>query len=392
MTLAGARVAVSACESIQRNIWIQGSRIRGLHAEKPRAPVLDLTGFLILPGLINAHDHLEFNLFPRLGRGPYANAIEWAKEIYQPCKSPVRQHMQVPKTVRLLWGGIKNLLSGATTVSHHNPYQASVFNRRFPVRVVKRFGWAHSLHFSVDAEERFRRTPRDAPFIIHAGEGRDSEARDEIVQLDRCGMLTPSTVIVHGVAFEREDLRLIAERGSSLIWCPTSNCFTIGKTLSPEVFEAGIPIALGTDSALTATGDLVDEIRAAHEYVPIAKLYRMVTEQAARILRLSSGEGTIQENGLADLLVVADNQQTPAEALLNLYPELMIVNGRVKLFSSRVADRLNLWGAPSFQPIAVENRGFWFVAVDVLTLLEVARRELGGECRLAGKGVSSWRQ
>lgn len=177
-----------------------------------------------------------------------------------------------------------------------------------------------------------------------------------------------------------------------MIWCPTSNCFTIGKTLSPEVFEAGIPIALGTDSALTATGDLVDEIRAAHEYVPIAKLYRMVTEQAARILRLSSGEGTIQENGLADLLVVADNQQTPAEALLNLYPELMIVNGRVKLFSSRVADRLNLWGAPSFQPIAVENRGFWFVAVDVLTLLEVARRELGGECRLAGKGVSSWRQ
>jgi cytosine/adenosine deaminase-related metal-dependent hydrolase len=393
MTLAGARVAVNACDSIQTNIWIQGSRIRGLHTEKPRAPVLDLTGFLILPGLINAHDHLEFNLFPRLGRGPYANATEWAKEIYQPCKSPVRQHLQVPKAVRLLWGGIKNLLSGVTTVSHHNPYQASVFNRRFPVRVVKRFGWAHSLRFSADAEERFRRTPRDAPFIIHAGEGCDIGARNEIVQLDQCGMLTPSTVIVHGVAFERdEDLHLIAERGSSLIWCPTSNYFTIGKTLSPEVFEAGIPIALGTDSALTAKGDLVDEIQAGHKYLPVGKLFEMVTKQAARILRLTSGEGSIQENGIADLLVVTDDQQTPAESLLNLHPELIIVNGRVKLFSSRIADRLNLWGAPSFQPIEVEDRGRSFIAADVLTLLEVAKRDLGEECRLAGKRVSSWRQ
>jgi cytosine/adenosine deaminase-related metal-dependent hydrolase len=32
------------------------------------------SGHLILPGLINCHDHLEFNLFPRLGCGPYPNA------------------------------------------------------------------------------------------------------------------------------------------------------------------------------------------------------------------------------------------------------------------------------------------------------------------------------
>ncbi len=51
---------------------------------------LDLDGLQILPGLINAHDHLEFALFPRLGRRIYSNATEWARDIYRPEESPVR--------------------------------------------------------------------------------------------------------------------------------------------------------------------------------------------------------------------------------------------------------------------------------------------------------------
>ena len=70
-----------------------------------------------------------------------------------PDRSPVKEHLAVPKAVRLAWGGLKNLLSGVTTVAHHNPYEAAVFENGFPVRVVKRFGWAHSLHFSPDVVE-----------------------------------------------------------------------------------------------------------------------------------------------------------------------------------------------------------------------------------------------
>ena len=45
-------------------------------------------GHVMMPGLINAHDHLEFNLYPRLGRGPYPNAGAWARDIYHPERSP----------------------------------------------------------------------------------------------------------------------------------------------------------------------------------------------------------------------------------------------------------------------------------------------------------------
>ena len=83
---------------------------------------LDLDGLCVMPGLVNAHDHLEFALFPRLGRGPYPNAAAWARDVYHPDRSPVREHLAVPKELRLLWGGLRNLLAGVTTVWHHNPY------------------------------------------------------------------------------------------------------------------------------------------------------------------------------------------------------------------------------------------------------------------------------
>src|SRR5487761_1834796 len=46
----------------------------------PRAgePVLDLAGGRLLPGLINAHDHLPLNHLPRLEPAPrYCNVREW---------------------------------------------------------------------------------------------------------------------------------------------------------------------------------------------------------------------------------------------------------------------------------------------------------------------------
>src|SRR5438552_9584515 len=138
--IGGGRISCDARTAVHANIAIRNGLILGIadrsgpgaNYSSAETEALDLSGHLILPGLINAHDHLEFNLFPRLGNGPYPNSEAWANDIYQPGRSPLREHRSVPKPVRLWWGGLKNLLSGVTTVCHHNPYEEEMFGRHFP--------------------------------------------------------------------------------------------------------------------------------------------------------------------------------------------------------------------------------------------------------------------
>ena len=380
MILKGARIALAATETAMADIAIENDRLR-LDPRELSGPEIDLRGYLILPGLINAHDHLEFNLYPRLGAGPYPNATCWARDIYRPNESPLNEQLRIPKTVRLLWGGIKNLVSGVTTVLHHNPYHP-VFRKNYPVRVAERFGWSHSLAFSRDVASDWAATPPRAPFFVHACEGVDDDAADEIFRLDRAGVIGPSTAIVHGVALNSRGVALLKTRKASLVWCPTSNLFTLGRTLSRAVLDSGTPIALGTDSAISGRGDTIDEIAAAVQILPAERVYLMVTSTAARILRLDSGEGSIREGGVADLLAVRDDGRSPADVLDCIRPEMVIVNGRIKLVSTEFARRVPI---PDFHPIEVEGRGRFLVDCDIPALLA----DTGTAPKLAGKAVAA---
>ena len=344
---------------------------------------LDLAGHVVLPGLVNAHDHLEFNLFPLLGHGPYANAGEWARDIYQPLRSPVRQHLRVPKSVRLWWGALKNLLSGVTTVCHHNPYDPKVFTTDFPVRVVRRFAWAHSLEFEPDVAARFRKAPADYPFLIHCGEGTGKAAREEVNILDTLGALNERTAIIHGVALGPKGVKLMRRRRASLIWCPTSNLTTLGRTVSRTVLRSGIPIALATDSAISAPVDLLDELATARRYVPAAHLLAMVTTIPARILRLSG------HSLKRDWIAVRSEARTAAAALLDGTVALVVGRGRIRLISPDLARQLPAATRRRFQPLAVEGRSPVLVDADVRFLRRAAAKHLGSDLHLAGKRVLS---
>jgi cytosine/adenosine deaminase-related metal-dependent hydrolase len=302
---------------------------------------INLSGFLVMPGLINAHDHLQFALHPRLGNPPYRNYVEWGEDIHATLADVINTYKQIPKQVRLWWGGIRNLLCGVTTVCHHDTLWSELKRSDFPVRVVQQYGWAHSLAQGGDLIEARRATPQNAPFIVHASEGVDARAQQEILALDRLGVLDANAVLVHGLAMDDAGIAVMQERRASLIVCPSSNHFLFRKLPSSKSIHKIENTSLGSDSPITGIGDLLDEIRftIAHCGIDPEKAYRMVTEAPAKSLRLHDGEGNISEGGVADLIAIRDTGERAAAQLSGLSMvdiELVLLGGQVQLASDHV--------------------------------------------------------
>jgi cytosine/adenosine deaminase-related metal-dependent hydrolase len=320
--------------------------------------VVDVAGAHVLPGLINGHDHLELNHYGLLKRRErYDNASEWIDDLRPALQDDpeIRRNRSFSLVARLFIGGLKNLLAGATTVAHHNP-RYSELGARFPVRVVSRYGWAHS--FALEGQpvgargepggsvrERYLATPADTPFIVHAAEGIDAAAAAELARLDSLGCLRENTVLVHGVALTGADWVRMKECGSSLVWCPASNRFLFGRTAPVREFLGGgngssANICLGTDSRITGAPDLLEELRCAHGCgVPAPVLLHMVTGSAARVLRLPLAGGLVP-GAPADMIVIPPLHADPAEALVRLSrreTQLVVIGGCPMVGDPRLA-------------------------------------------------------
>lgn len=363
MTLVNARVAVDGIASSLRF----SSRILGVGVPPERSDaVIDVDGAFVLPGLVNAHDHLELNHFGRLKfRDSYENASQWIDDMRPKLREDpgIREGRSRSLHDRLFVGGLKNLLAGVTTVSHHNPFYREL-RRGFPLRVVRRYGWAHSFPLEggpvgaagergPDVAKACARTPRAAPFLVHLAEGYDASARGELSRLVDLACLRDNTVLVHGVGLSPEDWSKVHRAGAGLVWCPASNQFLLGRTASIDSFmerepRSGSSIAIGTDSRLSGARDLLEELREAKRAAKVEPedLLRMVTENAAGLLRVPEA-GRIEPGLPADILVIPPLARHPAEALLQL------ARSRIRLVA--VGGR-PLLGAPELRAVFTARR------------------------------------
>lgn len=320
------------------HIWGRGEQMpRDLYTSDvvldkpvPDALIVDLDGYTFYPGLINAHDHLELNHYPRSKFCEvYDNAHQWGEDMNVRLNdSPYRELRAYPLEDRLFIGGLKNLLCGATTVAHHNPPHEYLFREDFPVRVLKKYGWAHSLHFSTDEEivNSYRSTPLDVPWFIHLAEGTDEVAAGEYKRLKALGCVGKNTVIVHGVGIKSEDVEDAVASVRGLVWCPSTNNFLLGKTsdfvrytyvADRPSWRAGSHVAIGSDSRLTADGDLLNEMVAAVETSQCDRgcILEAVTSRAAHILGLTD-VGHLNIGARADWIFLSGYSRSAIEIVV----------------------------------------------------------------------------
>jgi cytosine/adenosine deaminase-related metal-dependent hydrolase len=377
-------------DGLRSVVKISASRIATV-GEPPgaRDAVLDLEGDRLLPGLINAHDHLQLNHLPRAEPARrYSHVREWIAEMnrLRRVDAALKSAVAVPLADRLLLGGVKNLLSGVTTVAHHDPLHSSLLELQYPVRVVTRYGWAHSLDLEGESKtcESQQRTPVDWPWIIHAAEGVDAQALEEFRRLEQLGCLRANTLIVHGVALGDAERHRLIDASAGLIWCPSSNLHLFGATANVATLAAKGRAALGTDSRLSGSRDLLAELRVAAEQATLTSeaLQSMVTSDAAHLLRLEDC-GVIAPGARADLLVLPAG--LPLERADRAQIRLVMIDG-VPLYGDR--DLAQALGPPGhWVEVRVDGRAKALARFIADRLLGVPAEEPGLE--LPARGASA---
>jgi cytosine/adenosine deaminase-related metal-dependent hydrolase len=317
--------------------------------------VIDLGDAIAFPGLINSHDHLDFNLFPQLGNHIYKNYVEWGDDIHAQNKPAIDAILKIPKELRTKWGIYKNLLNGVTTVINHGE------KLDIPVNIITVFQNCHSLH-SVKLEHGWKlqlNSPfaKKFPFAMHVGEGTDNDSHEEIDEVIKWNLLKRNIIGIHGVAMDTKQ----AASFQALVWCPGSNFFLLGATAAIDNLKSKTKILFGTDSTVSANWNIWQQLRIAKETKLLTdkELIAAVSTSAAGIWKLNN-TGTLREKHYADI-VIAKNKNTAANNTDNFFGLnsqdilLVISKGNIVLFDELLRVQLQYITITNYSRIFIKG-------------------------------------
>ncbi len=344
---------------VSGDVFVEGNRIVSV-GESPGSAdeVLDCRGCAVLPGLINAHQHAantllrgiaddvpleemlsrSFPLDAKFTRrdvqlGALLGCVEMIRSGTTSFQDLFYWEDEVARAVRE--SGMRGFLAWVTldesfTTQHGNPVKnadAFVAKHKGDPLVTPEVG-VQGVY--VASEETFRAAREVADrhgvrMHVHLSETR-KEVYDHVAKtgqrpaewLESIGFLGDRLNAAHGVWLTLNEVRTIARRGASVAHCPVSNMKLAsgGVAPVPEMFDAGVSVALGTDSALSNnSADLFSEMKTASllhkatrwdaRVLPAQRVLDMVTIEAAQALGVSSTIGSIEVGKRADLAVVS---------------------------------------------------------------------------------------
>ena len=301
-------------------------------------------GCVIMPGLVDAHTHLEYAGMSGFGDGePFDR---WIADHIRRREGLTRDDYEA----QAAQGARSCVAGGITTIadccyagtvgdaaeeaglraivyvegfSRHDPFDLPLAERLAwvtPSELVSR-GISPHAPYTVDLADyrAWIGLARDQglPVATHLLESHlDTEPAEYFRDI-----LGPDTVAIHAVRARADDIALLAELDVPVVHCPRSNAL-LGCGTAPlaEMLEAGLRVGLGTDSPASALDfDMWEEMRAAillararagrPDALSAAAALELATLGGSRALGLDE-VGTLAPGGLADLLVL-DLRGTP---------------------------------------------------------------------------------
>ena len=287
---------------------------------------IDLSGYIVLPGLVNTHHHLFQSLLRNVPALQNSALFGWLRVLYQ-LMSEVRDEDQY---VASMVNHAELLLSGCTTNADHSYLQVNDMRHDTLIRAAEEIGIRFHLvrgsfsigqsdgglppdHIVEDEDdiladtERLIRTYHDpspgamtrianapcSPFSVSPRLMRESIelARAHGVHnhthLAECpedneymletygktsvhvaadwGWVGQDVWYAHGVMLQDDEIDVMAATGTGVSHCPNSNMYTAaGICPVSELLRHGVPVGIGVDgSAANNASNMLDEVRSA---------------------------------------------------------------------------------------------------------------------------------
>jgi 5-methylthioadenosine/S-adenosylhomocysteine deaminase len=371
-------------------VLINGSKIEcvGSSAELPRGAIertIDAHGMVVIPGLINAHQHFYYHLFKGLGHGLLLE--DWFPHLV----FPVLPHLtDDDMELTSYLAAIEMLSTGTTCCLNHlrTTTSEALLNRiseptaeiglrqvigkevqcrlpgnpRHPRNITEEIAYIEDLiprwkgkhegltriclvaectsvfvEQKLTSEELLVESKKLADrhglkLAAHISGGTLSFDKSYLQTLRRTGqtdaqmlmqmgLLDSSWILVHGINCTSTDLRLIANSGASLIYCPTSEAVR-GGGIGPAAtaIAAGVNVALGSDGPMVDDSvDMIEQMKACSflqgvkhldpTIMPPERCIEMATINAAKAIGLDDEIGSLEPGKLADIAIF--NLDTP---------------------------------------------------------------------------------
>jgi len=293
-------------------VVISGDRIAavgrwGALSSRFSGSVLDLGDSVLLPGLVNAHCHLDYThmagQFPppktftdwiklitatKAGWSYSEFAESWlagARMLLRTGTTTVGDIESVPELLPEVWEatplrvisffemtGVRSrrqpktilreivqrieALPGATGrvgLSPHAPYSTQPELMRMSARLARRHRWPMAIHLAESAQE-FEMFTRGAGEMFDWLKRNERDMADcgrgsPVQHLERCGALGPGLLAIHVNYLAKKDTALLAKRNVNVVHCPRSHAyFQHAPFALKQLGRAGINVCIGTDS------------------------------------------------------------------------------------------------------------------------------------------------
>ncbi|MCK4910676.1 MAG: amidohydrolase family protein [Thermodesulfovibrionales bacterium] len=305
------------------------------------ATIIDCNDASVSPGLINPHDHINWNIsWPDLSATyRYDQRNDWRNGCRE--HTELKSYSDTDKR-RVAWNELRQAISGTTSVAGSGGVAGLLRNfnkdgylQEWPSAKMADlkvdynvFPLADYNHTQFETSCTGYSDRRDTPavlhndcYIPHVAEGVDYVARNEFLCLSgrlsdrRAGsydLVNTVSAFIHTVGTLAPDAKRMSDRKNTVIWSPRSNVSLYGNTAQIHLYKTlGVPLALSTDWLPSGSMNMLRELNCAlslnNTYfantLSNTELWQMVTNSAAYAVKAHDRIGRLSPGYVADIAI-----------------------------------------------------------------------------------------